>query len=175
MCTRTDRPRPGSRYNPALRLSQSIAASAQPDLDRDTSGPVFGERFGSARDTPADRVGATVSAKRLDAARAATARPNTVAPQSRTSHPTRQRERHLKANSVGQSALAYEGGGNGGENEEVFGFALVAAVESPTGGQPGHGSLHDPAVPVSGWEDSTPLRGMRCRMPREESQRRRCW
>lgn len=32
------------------------------------------------------------------------------------------------------------------EGEEVFGLALVAAVETTAAGEPGHGSLDDPAV-----------------------------
>jgi transposase len=50
--------------------------------------------------------------------------------------------------SLGQSAVAYEGRGYGGEGEEVFRLALVAAVEAAASGQPGHGPLHDPAVPA---------------------------
>ena len=30
--------------------------------------------------------------------------------------------------------------------KEVLGLALVATVQAPTAGQPGHRSLHDPAV-----------------------------
>jgi hypothetical protein len=48
--------------------------------------------------------------------------------------------------SVGQSAVAYEGCGDGSEGQEVFRLALVAAVQASAAGQPGHGPLHDPAV-----------------------------
>jgi hypothetical protein len=44
--------------------------------------------------------------------------------------------------------VTYEGRGDGGEGEEVFGLALVAAVEASAAGKPGHGSLDDPAVPA---------------------------
>lgn len=44
--------------------------------------------------------------------------------------------------------MTYEGGGDGGEGEEVFRLALVAAVEASAARQPGHGPLHDPAVPA---------------------------
>lgn len=50
--------------------------------------------------------------------------------------------------SLGQSAVTYEGRGDGGEGEEVFRLALVAAVEAPAAGQPGRGPFHDPAVPA---------------------------
>lgn len=44
--------------------------------------------------------------------------------------------------------MAYEGCGDGGEGEEVFRLAFVAAVEASAAGQPGHGPFHDPAVPA---------------------------
>lgn len=50
--------------------------------------------------------------------------------------------------------MAYEGCCDGGEGEEVLGLVLVAPVETPAAGQPGHRSLHDPAVP------SQPLGGL---------------
>ncbi len=48
--------------------------------------------------------------------------------------------------SLDQSAVTYEGRGNGGEGEEVFRLALVAAVKASTPGQPRHRPLHDPAM-----------------------------
>ena len=48
--------------------------------------------------------------------------------------------------SVGESPVAYEGRGNGGEGEKVLRLSLVAAVETSAAGQPGHGPFHDPAV-----------------------------
>ena len=47
---------------------------------------------------------------------------------------------------VGESPVAYEGRGNGGEGEKVLRLSLVAAVETSAAGQPGHGPFHDPAV-----------------------------
>lgn len=44
--------------------------------------------------------------------------------------------------------MAYEGRGDGGEGEEVFRLALVAAVEASAAGQPGHGPFHNPSVPA---------------------------
>lgn len=43
---------------------------------------------------------------------------------------------------------AYEGRGDGGKGEEVFGLALVAAVKASTAGQPGPGPFHDAAAPA---------------------------
>ncbi|MFB8166214.1 hypothetical protein G3I31_07335 [Streptomyces sp. SID9913] len=87
------------------RHSGSVSESAKLDPDSDTSGQMVWERFGSAGDIPADRIGETFSAKRLDAARAANAQPNTVTPQSSTSHPTAEREKHL-ARALGQRYIA---------------------------------------------------------------------
>jgi hypothetical protein len=42
--------------------------------------------------------------------------------------------------------MTYEGRGDGGEGEEVFRLAFVAAMEAAAPGQSGHGLLHDPAV-----------------------------
>lgn len=50
--------------------------------------------------------------------------------------------------SFGEAAIADEGASDGGEGEEVFGFAFVAAVESAAAGEPGNGTLYDPAVPA---------------------------
>jgi hypothetical protein len=55
---------------------------------------------------------------------------------------------YLDVISVGESAVTYECRGDGGEGEEVFRLALVAAVQASAAGQPGHGPLHDPAVPA---------------------------
>src|SRR5687768_14117076 len=43
--------------------------------------------------------------------------------------------------SFGESAVADEGAGDGGEGEEVFGLAFVAAVQAAAAGQPGHGAF----------------------------------
>lgn len=48
---------------------------------------------------------------------------------------------------LAEPAVADQGRGYAGEGKEVFGFAFVAAVEPTTAGQPGHRSLHHPAVP----------------------------
>jgi hypothetical protein len=50
--------------------------------------------------------------------------------------------------SLGQSAVTYEGRGDGCEGKEVFRLALVAAVQAAAAGQPGHGPLHHSAVPA---------------------------
>lgn len=49
---------------------------------------------------------------------------------------------------AGDAAVAYEGRGDGGKGEEVFGLALVAAVKASTAGQPGPGPFHDAAAPA---------------------------
>ncbi len=45
-----------------------------------------------------------------------------------------------------ESAVADEGCGYADEGEEVFGLALVAAVEPTAAGEPGHGPFDDPPV-----------------------------
>lgn len=40
--------------------------------------------------------------------------------------------------SSGESAVAAQGEGNAGEGQDVLGVALVAAVQSPASGEPGH-------------------------------------
>ena len=55
---------------------------------------------------------------------------------------------------AGESAVADEDCGYADEGEEVFGLALVAAVEPSAAGQPGHGSLDHPAM------SAQPLRGL---------------
>jgi hypothetical protein len=44
--------------------------------------------------------------------------------------------------------VAGEGGSEGEEGEEVFGFAFVAQGEAAVSGEPGHGAFDDPAVPA---------------------------
>lgn len=53
-----------------------------------------------------------------------------------------------------ESAVTDEGCGYADEGEEVFGLALVTAVEATAAGEPGHGSLDAPAV------SAEPLRGL---------------
>jgi hypothetical protein len=80
-------------------------APAKLDPGRDTSGQMIWERFGSAEEMPADKIGATLSTKRLETARASNTQPNTLAPRSTASHPTPQREKHL-ARTLGQKYMA---------------------------------------------------------------------
>jgi len=48
--------------------------------------------------------------------------------------------------SFGESAVADEGAGDAGEGQEVFGFPLVAAVQSAASGEPGHRAFYGPTV-----------------------------
>jgi len=52
----------------------------------------------------------------------------------------------LEVVSFGESSVADEGAGDAGEGQEVFGFALVAAVQSAASGEPGHRAFYGPAV-----------------------------
>jgi hypothetical protein len=52
----------------------------------------------------------------------------------------------LDAVSFGEATVTDEGCGYADEGEEVFGLALVTAVQTTAAGEPGHGSLDDPAV-----------------------------
>lgn len=52
----------------------------------------------------------------------------------------------LDAISFGDAAVAYEGCRDGGEGQEVFGLAFVAAVKASASGEPGDGAFDDPTV-----------------------------
>ena len=52
----------------------------------------------------------------------------------------------LEVVSFGKSAEADQRAGDAVEREEVFGFAIVATMETAASGQPGHGALDLPAV-----------------------------
>jgi len=53
----------------------------------------------------------------------------------------------LEVISFGESAVADEGAGDGGEGQEVLSLAFVAAVQTATAAQPGHRALDRPAMP----------------------------
>lgn len=69
--------------------------------------------------------------------------------------------------------MADECGGYADEGEEVFGLALVAAVEASAVGEPGHGPFDHPAVTFQPCVDSMLLRAMRWRMHLSRCHRRR--
>lgn len=52
----------------------------------------------------------------------------------------------VDAVSFGEATVADEGSGHADEGEEVFGLALITALETTASGQPGDRSLDDPAV-----------------------------
>lgn len=79
--------------------------------------------------------------------------------------------RRLRHCHPAETAVADEGCGYSDEGEEVFGLALVPAVESPAAGQPGHRSLDHLRCRTSRCEDSVALRPMRWGMPRLRSRR----
>ena len=56
--------------------------------------------------------------------------------------------------SSGESAVVDQGCGDGSECEEVFCLALVASVQAAASGEPGHGSLDNPAM------SAQPFRGL---------------